>query len=171
MKKRIFRILLTLAITLACITCLTGCGVVPSAWVYFKIDSGYTIYTNNMYPDAGSHVYHFASQGDADDYSKADIEISFYPRIMGPETVKVDGHDQDATIVDISDYVDIHIKIKKSAAIYSSDKGIYLNGNLLSPDQSTGSSTSLYLLFENVALERGNPNGHINGVVNCIEYK
>lgn len=161
-----------------CILCsafsLTSClfeNVVPCAWVYLKTDGGYTRYTSDMYAQTMSHIYYFDSEADASDNSNYSISMTFYPRILGSEDVEVDGVMLKTMLVDISSYIDMSISIKKSSAIYSSEKEIYINGEKANITSTDSSSHLVIYLIQNVNFTRGNPGGHINGVVNAIEYK
>ena len=150
---------------------LAGCGVVPTAWVYFKMPTGYTVYTSDQYANTGAHIYYYENEIDATSTSNAVIEITFSPRIMGTDDVVVDGETLRGTTVDVSSYADITIYVKKSSSIYSPSKKIYINGVEATLTNSSTDGSLAYFLIQNAPLLRGNPNGQLNGTVNIIEYK
>ena len=172
MKKRFFTGLFAVICLMFSLTLFTACGsVVPCAWVYLKMDGGYITYSSDMYGNAGDHVHYYLNEEDATSTANSVLSIRFSPRILGADTVKIDDVDTRTTTVDISDYADMSIIIKTTSSIYAESKKIYLNGEELEPTQTTSSATIVCYLFQNVKFVRGNPNGHINGAVNSIEYK
>ena len=172
MKKRIFNFIFAFICIFAFTFCLTGCfggGVVPCAWVKLDME-GYIVYTSNMYSSGGDHIYLYENEEEASDdtyHSNYELSVVFYPRIMGADTV--DG--ERTTTVDISSYYSMNIYINKSKSVYSASKKIYLNDQELAYSQIDDLETLLCLTFENFTFVRGNPNGHINGFVNKLEYK
>ena len=163
--------MLAFTMIFACAVCLTACeSVVPAAWVYLKMDSGYTIYTTNMYSSGGDHIYYFENEEDATDKNNSVLQITFYPRILGPEEIEIDGVNQRTTLVDMSGNVDFKVYVIKSSSVYSAEKSVYLNGSKLTASSTYNSDVLLALTFENVNLIRGNPNGQRNNAVNFIEY-
>ena len=152
-------------------TLSVGCGgsVVPCAWVEFKSDL-LVVYTSNMYASGGEHIYLYESEELAQNdkyHTEQSLSVTFYPRILGADTV--DG--RKTTIVDISKYSDMTVYVYKDKTLYSPEKSIYLNGSKLTPTNVNDLDLIYALHFEDVPLERGNPNGSINGKVNVIEYK
>ena len=71
----------------------------------------------------------------------------------------------------ISCIVYISFIIKWDPSTYGADKKVYLNGVALTPTTTNDWDELLCLNFENISLERGNPGGHANDVLNHIEYK
>ena len=171
MKKRFLAIVFVLIFTASIL--FAGCfeSVVPAAWVHLKVDDGYVYYSTDMYASNRSHIYYFENQEAAENLNNYMIEIIFYPRILGPEEVEVDGEKIKTTIVDISNYADISIYIRKASPIYSANKDIYINGEKINPTSINDYNTLVSILIQDAPLVRGNPNGRINGKINYIEYK
>ena len=160
-----------ITVLVALMACLTACfgSVVPAAWVKLDME-GHVVYTANMYPSSGDHIYLYESEQDAaDDTYHADyaLAITFYPRILGADTV----NGERTTIVDISSYCTMTVYINKTKSVYAADKNIYLNGTKLVADLTNDFDTLLCLSFEHFTLERGNPGGRENGIINRIEYR
>ena len=79
------KFLLCLSVMFSIMFCviLSGCGVVPAAWVTLDME-GYVIYTSHMYPSGGNHIYLYASEEEASaDTYRSDylMYVVFYPRI------------------------------------------------------------------------------------------
>lgn len=166
--KRVPFIISTICLFIFAI-CLTSCGVVPCAWVKLDME-GYVIYTTHMYSSGGEHIYLYESEEMAEDdtyHSNYMIAISFYPRILGPDTIE----GQRTTTVDISSESEMHVYINKNTSIYSPTKKVYLNGTPLEPTRFDDLSNLLCLTYIDFGLVRGNPNGQINNFINTIEYK
>ena len=165
-----------LAILVAPCFLLSACGnVVPTAWVYFKADTGYVTYGSDMYGVTRAHIYYYENEADATDTDNSVLYIYFSPRIMGVDTEKkVDGVEMRTTTVDITSWADMDVYIKTSSAIYDAAKKIYINGVAMEEAEGTSRSGSLaHIRIINLQnkLTRGNPDGHENDVVNVIEYK
>ena len=147
-----------------------GAGVVPSAWVALKSDDGYVYYTSNMYGNTGAHIYLYEDETATNKL----LEISFAPRILGPDYTNTHGNGETATIVDISGSYAMHVYVYKTVdnSVYSTEKNIYLNGKKLTPDLTDDESEYFVMLeYDNFGLIRGNPDGKENDVINYIEYK
>ena len=148
---------------------LSGCGVVPCAWVSLDME-GYVYYSSDMYANVRSHIYLYESkavaEADSDDYM---MTITFSTRILGADNM-VDGI-YTTTTVDISSPCSMYVNIYKNKAVFEENKKIYLNGvELVASDIYNDTNLRRYT-FDNIALTRGNPNGQVNGVINMIEYK
>lgn len=168
--RKILSMFIFVAFTLICSLIFVGCdfGVVPGAWIKFKVDGGRVVYTSNMYASGGPAILYYENSEVVVDEEYA-ISISFYPRIMG----KDERNGEDTTIVDMSEKQAMKISVRKTSLVYSPEKSIYLNGEKLTPE-SNGTSESEYLkimFFDNLEFKRGNPGGHENNIVNVIEYK
>ena len=169
--KKVFAVF-SICLIMLCTVFASGCfGVVPAAWVHFQIEGGRVYYSTDMYAQTRPHISYYENQ--EDNYPA--IEIEFLPRILGPETVEYEGEEIQTTLVDISSYCDIRLTVSKSSAIYSAEKHVYLNFStepMVQDDECSSESTYVKIFyFKDVNLLRGNPNGHINGVVNFLEYK
>lgn len=163
------------AMAIACLICcgfgLSACGYVASAWVSLKIDTGYVVYTTDMYGTNRGHIRYYNSEEDASDPSNAVMVITFLPRIMGPDVEK-----GDVTVVDISQKLsEMDVTFKKTGGIYSETKKFYLTVNDQSRElpvySTTISGDIVSVIIRDLGLVQGNPNGHINDVINYIEYK
>ena len=169
MKK--FVVSLAILVSVMFCSVLSGCGVVPAAWV--KLDmSGYVVYTSNMYSSGGDHIYLYNTkeEAEADRYKAAYLmSIVFYPRILGAD-ILVDGKNT-TTIVDISGAYSMQITINKTKSLYDANKKIYLNGVELQPATRDDYDVLLFLYFNNFTLVRGNPGGQANGFINMIKYE
>ena len=176
MLKRCLIISLMAVLVVPCFL-FTGCGVVPTAWVYLKTSGGYVAYTGDQYGNYNAHIYYYEDEADytAGNTGNSDLYIYFRPRIMGVDTEKkVDGVIKKTTTVDISSWADMDVYIKTSSAIYDAAKKIYINGVEMEEAEGTSRSGSLaHIRIINLQnkLTRGNPGGHENEVVNIIEYK
>ena len=146
---------------------LTACETVaPAAWVRLEAGDGKVYYSTDMYGYNSAHISYYENEED----TRAVIEISFSPRILGPD--EVDG--VKTTLVDVARFYAMYITVYKNNDTYSPDKAFYLNGaeTPLEPTRSDDTYSSFVTFeFENFGLVRGNPGGRINGVVNVIEYK
>ena len=163
--KKMFAVLITLIICL-CSFNLAACeNVVPAAWISVKTEGGYFRYTTDMYGNASAHVYCY----DDEELQNKAFEITFSPRILGPEEVE----GKKTTLVDVSDKYAMYITIYKASSIYSETKTFYLNDSetSLTPTKTDDYETLVYMEFNDFGLVRGNPNGKINGVINTLEYK
>ena len=164
------RFLLTLSITtvLLCAILFFGCfnKVTPCAWVTFESE-GYVYYSTSMYGTGRDHIYLYENESDAEKSGTEALSVVFEPRILGPEEV----NGKKATLVDISTTYSMRVYINKKRAIYSPDKSIYLNGEKLTPTRVDDGEILLCLKYEGFTLERGNPNGKLNGKINILEYK
>ena len=171
--KKILLGAISIIFVFASILCFTGCeNVVPGAWTRLKVDEGLVVYTANMYASGGPAIVYYENPDDAGNdkyYTKCAIQIEFYPRILGKD--ERDG--VDTTIVDVSQKQYMTFAVSKSSAIYAAEKSVYLNGVKLTPEPATLSDSEVLLImhFENLNLQRGNPGGHENNVINVIEYK
>ncbi len=144
-------------------------GVVPSAWVALKSDDGYVYYTSNMYGNTGAHIYLYEDETATNKL----LEISFAPRILGPDYTATHGTGETATTVDISGTYSMFIQVYKNTenSVYSAEKDVYLNDEKLTPDLTTDYENYVLLEYYNFRLVRGNPDGKENDVINYIEYK
>ena len=169
MKNKVLSIICALICMMTCSACLTGCGmVVPCAWVKLDMD-GYIVYTANMYASGGDHIYLYESEEDAADdryHAAFSIAIVFYPRILGADTV--DG--ERTTTVDVSSWYSMTVYINKNKSVYASSKKVYLNGEVLTPTNTSDLESLLCLNFEGFSFVRGNTDGSFNGYVNSIVY-
>ena len=95
------------------------------------------------------------------------MAITFYPRILGKDTI----NDEVTTTVDISKNYSMQVTVSKTAFSDYETRKVYLNGIALTPTSVNDQSSLYFLNFENFTFVRGNPNGHINGEINRIEYK
>ena len=170
MKKFLIYFSMAIAIIFP-ILFFAGCGVVPTAWVYFKMPGGYTTYTSDQYGITSAHIYYFENEADKNDATNAAITIYFSPRIMGADDMVVDSETVRGTTVDVSSYVDITIYVKTDSTIYAPAKKFYINGDEAVLTNSSESGPLAYYLIQNAPLLRGNPNGKIDGTVNIIEYR
>lgn len=164
-------VLATILLAVILTTCLSACfeRVVPCAWVALDAD-GYVVYTSNMYASGGEHIYLYDNERDAQNdtaHARCAMSITFYPRIMGVDTV--DGYE--TTIVDISQKASMVAYIYKQHGIYSADKSFYINGIKLKSSSSIEYDIVVCYTFDNLPLERGNPGGKENGKINRIEYR
>lgn len=145
-------------------------GVVPCAWTYLKMDGGYYSYSSDMYGMNGDHIYYYLNEEDVGDVYKRDISIKFYPRIMGHDDEVIDGKSIKTTIVDISKYSDLSFYVSTTSPLYSVEKRVYINGQKIDKALDVYDSFAT-ILIQDLNLQRGNPNGQRNDVVNIIEYK
>ena len=97
---------------------------------------------------------------------------------MGGEEVEVDEENLKTILIDMSSWCDMTVSIPKTIGtevnpLYNADKAIYANGTMLVPSQDDSTTSYVSWTFRNVerVLVVGNPDGHINGIVNIIEYK
>lgn len=177
--KKILILLMVVVCSFSVLFCFSACGdVVPTAWVYLNIDGGFISYTGDMYGVTSEHVYYFASLEDSFNLDNYILSIRFIPRVMGSDDIILDDGSVLSTIlVDVSNVVDMKVYIKTNkpsgSPIYASNKSIYLNGQKLTPTTTDIDNDSHLagFLYQNISLQRGNPNGKINGVINSIEYK
>ncbi|MBP5466842.1 MAG: hypothetical protein J6Y43_04710, partial [Clostridia bacterium] len=119
----------------------------------------------------GGHIYLYENQEDAEDdkyHSNCALTVTFYPRIMGADTV--DG--VRTTTVDMANgnYA-MNIYVYKNKSVYSPEKKVYLNGEELVASYEDDLEYLVALTFNDFVLVRGNPNGHINGFINVLEYR
>ena len=170
---------LVLAVVFASSLLLSACGYVKTAWVHLKIDDTYKVVYNtaDMY-SATKHISCYASEEDATSDSNYLLSIRFTARSMGGEEVEVDEENLKTILIDMSSWCDMTVSIPKTIGteanpLYNADKAIYVNGTMLIPSQDDSTTSYVAWTFRNVerVLVVGNPDGHINGIVNIIEYK
>ena len=169
-----------LAVVFASSLLLSACGgYVKTAWVHLKIDDTYKVVYNtaDMY-SATKHIFCYASEEDATSDSNYLLSIRFTARSMGGEEVEVDEENLKTILIDMSSWCDMTVSIPKTIGtevnpLYNADKAIYVNGTMLVPSQDDSTTSYVSWTFRNVerVLVVGNPDGHINGIVNIIEYK
>ena len=173
---------LVLAVVFASSLLLSACGYVKTAWVHLKIDDTYKVVYNtaDMY-NALRHISCYANEEDAISGDDCLLSIRFTARSMGGEEVEVDEENLKTILVDVSNWCDMFVSIPKTLRgqytrpnpLYSASKHIYLNGEQLEVTQDNSSLEYVDWTFRHVEtkLILGNPDGHINGEVNIIEYK
>ena len=163
MKKKFLFLSLILAVLVSIPAFLTGCGT-KCAWVALKVDSGYVYYTSYKYPTSHSHIVLWESEEEAqEEYANPSMEITFYPCIMGPDTI----NEEKATIVDLSQrYHDMEVAIYKDSSIYDTSKSVYLNGKKLTPTRTNDYDNMIFFWFENYEISAGTSDN-----INYIEYK
>ena len=171
MKKKLFILLIALTLIVSCALACTACNkVAPGAWVTLK-NEGYTIYTSHAYPSGGYQIIFYENEADAEGdthVTNAAICINFYPGILGADT----RGDIRTTIVDIGKkYCEMHVYVYKDKATYSTEKKFYLNGVELVPSNTYDCEYFISWTYENFSPKRGNPGGHLNDIINEIEYK
>ena len=170
MKNRLLCFAFAVICVFSCAFAFSACeNVVPCAWVKLDME-GYVYYSSNMYASGGHHVYLYENQeaSAADTYRAGYMmAITFYPRILGADTIE----GVRTTTVDISRWYSMTVYISKSSSIYDEGKHIYLNGEVLEASQTDDLSSLLCLSFEDFSFVRGNPGGTLNNFVNVIEYK
>ena len=170
-----------LAVVFASSLLLSACGqgYVQTAWMHLKIDDTYKVVYNtaDMY-SAMRHISCYANEEDATSGNDCLLSIRFTARSMGGEEVEVDGEDLKTILIDMSSWCDMFVSIPKTIGtevnpLYDADKAIYVNGTMLDPSQDDSTTNNVSWTFRNVerVLVIGNPDGHINGEVNIIEYK
>lgn len=167
-NKKTNKVLFVFIMLLVCLCAVNfiACEtVVPAAWVSVNTEGGYFRYTTDMYGSASAHIYCY----DDEELQNKAFEITFSPRILGPEEVE----GKKTTLVDVSGKYAMYITIYKASSIYSETKSFYLNGaeTPLVPTKTDDYETLVYMEFNDFGLVRGNPNGKINGVINTLEYK
>ena len=162
-----------LLVFVLCCTMLSGCFVTPAAWVRLKMDTGYIWYSAYMYASGGAHIYYYESEEEYNKGKNGDskIEVEFFPRILGAEDVEIDGETVRTTLVDVSRYSDMRFIVTKNSEVYSANKHVYINGEIVEPTSTFDSEYIVIYTFEDMSLVRGNPMGRRNNVVNVIEYK
>ena len=169
MNKKLV-LIMTLVLIFGTLVSFTACngisGVTPCAWVSFD-NEGYVYYTANV---VGDHIIFYENEADAEGdtfHSNYAVCISFSPRILG----KDERNGVVCTTVEVTKNNSMTVYIKKDKSTYGADKKVYLNGVALTPTTTNDWDELLCLNFENISLERGNPGGHANDVLNHIEYK
>ena len=171
MRKRTFGAAFFGAVSIGCVILFSACAssVVPCAWVRLDMD-GSVVYTSDTYAVVGAHVYFYENEDEMtadENRTNYDLSITFYPRILGKDTVG----GEKTTTVDISSDCSMTVYINKTKEFYSENKKIYLNGSEITPKKRDDFDALLCLYFEDVAFIRGNPNGKLNGEVNVIQYR
>lgn len=171
MKTKFLSSFMAIACLICCGFCFSSCGVVAAAWVNLKTDTGYVVYTSDMYGTVSGHICYYNSQEEASDPANAVMKITFLPRILGPD-VEVGN----VTVVDISQKLqEMDVVFKKVGGIYSESKHFYLTVNnetrMLNVDSKYESETIVSLVIKDPGFAQGNPNGQLNGIINYIEYK
>ncbi len=170
MNRKTVPVLISVVLLLLFAVSFSACEpVIPGAWVSLDMD-GYVVYTANMYSSGGEHIYLYASEEDCREdayHSRYLLAVSFYPRILGPDTLD----DKRTTIVDVSGEYEMHVALNKSASIYSETKKVYLNGTALAEYKDTNYDSMRFKEYRNFGLIRGNPDGKINGVINVLQYR
>ena len=171
-KKNVFVGLLMCCLIVGISFMFVACGsYVPVAWVQFKFDEGYVVYNaSDVYAFNGYHVRLYENE-EHGMFESPVLEIRVSPRSMGSEDRKVNGETVKTVLVDLSQkrYA-MYVTLYTNNSIYSSEKSFYLNGEKLAGNKTTHDGFISYT-FENFGLIEGNPNAHMNEIVNIFEYK
>ena len=167
--KRIIAFLFLVSICLCLVAC--GNGVTPVAYTRFVPEGDqYVYYSSDVYGLEHGQIEVYKDE-DAFNATYAVTDLSFsFERCLGADTLE----DCKYTLVDVSKKkVYLTVYINKESEIYSADKNIYLNGEVLTPTSTWEGDVLLSLTYEDVtAFVRTNPNGKIdNSKVNTLEYK